>query len=318
MTRIAAALTITNCLLLSPGTARAQEPAYATGQGPVVLIDLAHHNAWGAEAQASMIRFLEDDGYQVRKLEVPFGSDILDSAQIAFIIGALSAQNALPDGFTQEEFEQAWRLPTPSAFSEDEVTILAEWVAAGGSVLLVLDHMPLAGAAQDLAAAFDIQVSNGYAVDPNLLTGVSPPSVAQAGSVVFRRSDGTLVEHPITSGRNVAERVDSAAMYVGSAIRLPSSASSLLTLGPTFVSLLPSVAWVFSDTTLREPVGGWSQGGVLRVGDGRLAIFGEHGILATPELVAADAANVGNNPQVQNPQLLLNALHWLSGLLDEE
>jgi hypothetical protein len=314
MIRIMALVAATSCIVA--GIAAAQEPAYAHGQGPVVLLDVAHHNLGPPQRWVSLTRFLEDDGFRVRVLEDPFDADALDGVQIAIVSGALSARNALPDEWTQEEFEQAWRLPTPSAFVPAEITVLSEWVAIGGAILLVLDHMPLAGAGQDLAESFGIEVSNGYAVDEAILGDLSPPSVAQAGSVVFRRAEGTLTQHPITNGRNSAERVDSVATFVGSAFRLPSRGQSLLTLGTSFVSLLPDVAWVFSAATPRMPIGGWSQGGALRVGQGRLVVFGELGTLVTPDMVAGDTADA-DNPQMQNPKLLLNALHWLSGLLDE-
>ena len=41
---------------------------------------------------------------------------------------------------------------------------------------------------------------------------------------------------------------------------------------------------------------------------GRLAAFAEAGILAVPSMLEAS-----NDPQSQNPVLLLNVLRWLSG-----
>ena len=144
---------------------------------------------------------------------------------------------------------------------------------------------------------------------PSLETEV----VGQAGSFVFNRADGTLVEHAVTSGRSAPEQVDSVASYTGSAFRLPPGAEPLLTLKPSFVSLLPDVAWQFSEATQREQVGGWSQGGVLRAGQGRVAVFGDVWIVL--EMVGYDGP--GPPAEANNPQLLLNVLHWFSGLLDE-
>ena len=319
MRTITVAVSLTIWLALSTTKALAQEPAYPPGTGPVVLIDAAHHNVYRAAQRASIIEFLEKDGYRVRELlRGRFDRESLDGVQIIIIETALSAQNALPSNPpTEAELAEAWRLPTPSAFAPEEITFLSRWVKTGGALLLVFDHMPLAGAAQKLAGAFGIEVSNGYAVDERLLGELAPRNVAQAGSLVFRRVDQTLAEHPITNGRSATERVDSAATYVGSAFQLPPEGESLLRLGPSFISLLPQVAWQFSDATRRESIATWSQGGVLRVERGRVAIFGEHGLLTTPARVAADSADAGANPQHQNPQLLLNTLHWLSGLLDE-
>jgi hypothetical protein len=297
----------------------AQGPAYPIGTGPVILLDAAHHNivgrdALGREGRAGLIRFLEADGYRVRQLTTEFTERVLSGGHVVIIELPLSKQNALPDNPTQEEVENAWRLPTPSAFTEAEITALADWVRAGGSVLIVFDHMPLAGAIQSLAAAFDVEVSNGYAVDSVKLHEPTPASVAQAAPVVFRRTDGTLAEHPITDGRSPEERVDSVATWVGSAFHPPPTATSLLPLGPSFISLLPNVAWVFSDSTPRESVGGWSQGAVFELDRGRVAVFSEHAVLVTPEMRAA--SDKSDDPQVQNPQLLLNVIHWLSRVLD--
>ncbi len=300
------AITITIGLVSTAERVDAQEPAYVSGQGPVILIDTAHHNyfVYRPENRARLVNFLESDGYRIRELDSPFDHESLNGVQIVIVAMALAAQNV----GVPSSLETAWRLPTPSAFSQDEIAVLSEWVEAGGSLLFVFEHMPLAGAAQDLARAFGIEISNGFAVDGASLPSLEPEVVEQAGSVVFSRADGTLVEHAVTSGRDQAERVDLVATYTGSAFRLPPGAEPLLTLKPSFVSLLPEVAWQYSEATPREQVGGWSQGGVLRVGQGRVAVFSDSWIVLEM---------VGYWPAPANdPQLLLNVLHWLSGLLD--
>jgi hypothetical protein len=290
----------------------AQEPAYPRGTGPTVLIDMAHHNLDAAGGRVSRASWLEEDGYLLRELTRPFDHEALDGVQIVVIKGALSAENALR---SDAEIAEVWRLPTPSAFTPEEIAIIRDWVVSGGALLLVIDHMPISGAAQLLARAFGIEVSNGFVVDTSSLRGLSPKDVALAGDLTFRRADETLAEHPVTNGRGIVERIDSVLTFAGSAFRLPPQGRSLLALGPTFFSLLPDVAWEFSETTPREPVEGWSQGGVLRVGRGRLAVFADVAILVSPDMVA-EYAHPEEDP-VQNPQFLLNVLHWLSGLLDE-
>ena len=214
---------------------------------------------------------------------------VLQRGQILTLAMALSETNAFPAlPLTDEELAAVWRLPTPSAYSEDEVAAVAGWVAQGGGLLLVFDHMPLSGAAQDLASAFGIEIANGFTVDQTVLGDAQiPPAVSQAGSIVFRRSDGSLAAHVVTDGGSGDTRIDSIATFVGSAFRLPTDGASLLTLGPTFVTLLPGVAWQFDMNTSLQGSGGWSQGGVLRVGQGRLAAFAEAGILAVPSMLEA-------------------------------
>jgi len=194
----------------------------------------------------------------------------------------------------------------------NEINALDEWVRQGGSLFLVLDIFPFPGAIEPLTARFGIEVSNGFAVDARKLPK-NPDSIGPAGELFFRRSDGTLADHPVTNGRDSTERVDAIASIFGSAFRLPPGAQSLFTFGPSSVSLLTDVAWEFSADTPRESIEGWSQGGLLRVGKGRLAIFGESGILQ-PHGPRFDELY----PNVQNAEFILNAFRWLSGLLDEK
>lgn len=302
---ISIVLRVAAALLISAGMTQAQEP--------LILLDAAHHNVFGSRGRDNVARYLERSGYRVEELQEPFSRSVLRGVRVVVIAAAVSARNALPSGFTQEEFNRAWSRPTPSALSRAEIESLRAWVNEGGGLLLVFDHMPLPGAARDLAAAFGIEVSNGYAVDARKLTDLSTEAVSEAASVVFYRTDRTLADDPITNGRVESERVDSVATWVGSAVRMPPAGRSLLTLTPSFVSLLPDTAWVFSDATPRQDIGGWSQGAVLNVGQGRVAVFAELGILVSREQMARSSQDRETNPQVQNPQLMLNVVRWLSG-----
>ena len=186
------------------------------------------------------------------------------------------------------------------------------WRGAGAR----FDHMPVSNAVEELAAAFGVEVANGHAYDERMLRWEGDSlSRKEAGSAVFRRTDGTLAIHPITDGRSVAERIDSAALGGGAALRPIPEGRPLLTLGASFVSLLPEAPFRFREDTPRQPIGGWWQGGALRIGRGRLAVFSDAGILATHDEVAAGEPP-WNGWQLQNPQLFLNTRRWLSGEID--
>jgi hypothetical protein len=167
------------------------------------------------------------------------------------------------------------------------------------------------GAAEQLAAAFGVEVSNGFAMDTRLLHGWTTTSSRRAqGQVVFGRADHALADDPVTNGRNPTERVDLVVSDTGSAFRVPPGARSLLTLGPSFVSLRAEVAWELSERTPRQMIGGWSQGAILLAGRGRLAVLSDAQMLASPEASASIFRR-----RTDNPRLLLNLFHWLSGLL---
>jgi hypothetical protein len=272
-------------------------PAFATGQGPLVLLDEGHFNFHTlAGRYAPFARLLRRDGFEVRALRGRISPDSLAPARILVIANALGEANAAPLN---------WSLPIQAAFQPDEIEAIQRWVSQGGSLFLIADHMPFPGAVETLARAFGILLLNGFATD----------SSCSEDEFMFRRSDGTLSIHPITQGRGPGERVDSVRSFTGEAFRLLSG-RSILTLEPGAVVLLPTRAWSFSDSTPRLSGAGMWQGGVLLHGRGRVAVFGEAAMFSaqlsgTPRRpMGMNAPNAG-----QNAQLLLNVVHWLAGLL---
>jgi hypothetical protein len=273
-------------------------PAYPIGTGPVVLIDEAHNNYHTADGRyLAFATLLRRDGYLVRGSNAPFTPDLLDRAAVLVISNALHERNL-----------EDWSLPTPSAFTRHEIAAVRVWVQAGGSLMLIADHMPMPGAAAALAAAFDVEFLNGFAFESATDTD---------GPIIFRRSDGSLESHPVTDGRAPNERVDSVVSFTGQAFRVGAGARSLMTFRSDAVSLNPRVAWRFGEATEKTQVGGWSQGAVLEFGHGRVAVFGEAAMFTAQ--VAVEGANrflMGmNRPEAnQNQQFLLNIMHWLSAL----
>jgi hypothetical protein len=199
-----------------------------------------------------------------------------------------------------------WTLPTPSAIDADEIESVHRWVVAGGSLLLIADHMPFGGAAADLAAAFGVLMSNGYATD----------RTCSADEFLFQRSDRTLGDHPITRGRNRTERIESVRTFTGQAFRVVAPAVPLLLLAPDTMLLFPSEAWKFSGATPRVRADGMWQGAALTVGRGRLAVFGEAAMFSA-QVSGSERRPMGMNTPTarQNPQFLLNVMHWLAGVL---
>jgi hypothetical protein len=63
----------------------------------------------------------------------------------------------------------------------------------------------------------------------------------------------------------------------------------------------------------RRQIEGWLQGGVMKVGRGRIAVFGEAAMFSA-QLAGSENEPMGMNaPEArQNHQLLLNVMHWLT------
>ena len=83
-----------------------------------------------------------------------------------------------------------------------------------------------------------------------------------------------------------------------------------------WVVLLPIEAWVIDESTPVVSTRGLIQGGVLRHGAGKVAVFGEAAMFTAQ--VDEEGPMGMNHPEApQNAQFVLNVLHWLSGVLPE-
>ncbi len=264
----------------------------------MVLIDAAHGNDVSNPSSGDTLRqFLQHWGYATRELEGAIESGSLDEVDV------FMSYLPLKLGGPQSAFESSTVLP---AFTPDEAANVKSWVERGGSLFLVIDHAPFAGAAWPLTALFGIETSNGYVVDKQAVPYVTSRAVA-ISAITFSRENGSLAEHVVTRGINGTERVELIGAYSGAAFRLPRRAVSVLTLGDNVVSLMPErPSDELAEHTPTESVAGWSMGGLLRVGEGRVAIFGEDGIplkvaLWTPPALVVD-----------NIQLTKNVFGWLT------
>jgi len=274
------------------------QPAYEAGGGPRVLVDEAHCNFHRAGGRfAPFARLLAADGFEVGPSTAPFSAASLAGADVLVIANALSREKC-----------DAWKLPTPAAFREVEINALVEWVEAGGSLLLIADHMPFPGAAQELAQAFGLAFIDGYA-----RADVGGPAIR------FESAAGTLGEHAVTAGRSSQERVDSVVSFTGQGFRALREVTPILTLPGEVTLFLPRKAGVFEEKTPRFSGEGLLQGVVFRQGAGRVAVFGEAAMFSAQEIVLDDRVlKFGMNAEgaEQNAQFVLNLMHWLAGLLD--
>lgn len=291
-------------LLLLGATAQAQQvadssfdyhiakPVYAQGKGTVITLDEAHFNfhTLGGRYYA-FGKLLQKDGYVMQSGTEKFTTAYLADKKILVIANA-NGNNG------------PWRLPTASAFSKEEIVAVAQWVTNGGSLFIIADHMPFAGATAPLAAAFGFNFTNGFAMRKD------------DAAEVFARSLNNLSANAITNGRNQAERIDSIHVFTGQGFLPPPNATIISPLNEGYEILLPTVAWQFSDSTPRISGLGLANGAFIRYGKGRLMVMGEAAMFSA-QLAGTDRRKMGmNNPVAkQNPQFLLNIMHWLDGKL---
>ncbi len=261
-----------------------EKPAFAKGAGPVVLIDEAHYNFHTASGRyLPFAELLRRDGYVVRSSSAKFDAESLKRGRVLVISNALNKKN-----------RDDWSPPNPSAFTPAEITAVRNWVNDGGSLLLIADHMPFAGAAEDLGKAFGVRFLSGYAVVPGTTGGI----------LVFRKSDGTLRDHAITRG------IGQVATFTGSSFEVDTGAAPLLVLGPNVVSMNGR------DDPKPAPVAGHLQGAALEAGKGRVAVFGEAAMFSAQLAGAARQPMGMNAPEArENARFLLNLIDWLAGRL---
>lgn len=274
-------------------------PEFPEQDGPIVLVDSAHGNFHTLDGRfAAFGQLLSLDGYQVRSADVAVSRDLLESAQV-FVIS-----NALYGGADAQ-----WTLPTPPAFTAAEVELIVEWVEQGGSLLLIADHMPFPGGTEDLAREFGIVFLNGFAMQ----------STTDRALLSFTRSGELLADHSISRGRFEHERIESVVTFTGQAFRYVAAVSPLLHMPDDWQVYLPGEAWEFDTRTPTVSTAGLIQGGVLRYGKGRLAVFGEAAMFTAQTAVKDGIAKqMGlNHPEAtDNAQFVLNVMHWLTGQLD--
>jgi hypothetical protein len=282
---------------------RVAEPAYGTDR-PRVLFDEAHRNrhttGTGYKPFADLIR---NDGYDLRALQQSITAERLAGYSVLIIV--------LPQGTNDAR--------DASAFTEAETAAVDEWVRAGGSLLLITDHFPFGAAAESLGRRFAVDVGNGMVEDPKH----HEPNLGDS-HLIFSRENGLLRDHPITQGRNPAERVERVLSFTGTSLRGPAAAAALLSLSDSAVdrpASAPKVEKVGRDVRVTceygDPISakGRAQGLALEVGKGRVVVLGEAGMLSAQR--DRRGGPVGMSfPGYDNRQLALNIMHWLSRLLE--
>ena len=275
-------------------------PEYDSGKGPVIFIDEGHHNFHTKNGRyKSFSNLLNRDGYVVRGYKGEFNKTKLAKGKILVISNALNEIN-------DENIGDYWILPNPSAFTKGEIKVVENWVSDGGNLFLIADHMPMGGAAKELALVFGFEFSNGFAID----------TVSKSPSY-FNLANTTLIENIITKGRDSTESVKQIVTFTGQAFKIPPDANPILVFNENYVNLLPDTAWQFHKYTRRINIKGWSQGAYKKYGKGKIVAFGEAAMF-TAQLAGPEKIKMGMNKGIakENYKLLLNIIHWLDGKLD--
>jgi hypothetical protein len=273
--------------------AKVDKPAYQKS-GPKVLFDEAHNNFHTASGRYKPFADLvTNDGYQIVPNKQKFSADVLKGYRILVISNALGAARMNDAAATNP------------AFTEAESDAVRDWVRRGGSLLLIADHAPMGSANQILSQRFGVDMSKAFTVDP-----VNSDKESQnPGFIVYTRESGRLADHSITNGRNASERLNKVIAFTGQSLKGPADSFAFMRLADTALDALPG------QNTNPASAAGRAQGIAMKFGKGRVIVLGEAGMLSA-QVVGAQQLKFGmNRPGIDNRQLALNIMHWLSGKL---
>jgi hypothetical protein len=273
--------------------AKVDHPAYAK-KGPAVLFDEAHNNFHTATGRYKPFAdLITNDGYRITANKEPFSAKLLKDYRILVISNALGAARMVDAAASNP------------AFTEAECDAVRDWVKAGGSLLLIADHAPMGSANQILGQRFGIDMSKMYTLDETN----SDKEANNAGFIIYTRESGRLVDHPVTRGRNDSERINKIIAFTGQSLKGPAASVAFMKLADTAKDTMGGQNATF------VPAAGRAQGISLKYGKGRAIFLGEAAMLSA-QVIGPQRMPFGmNRPGIDNRQLALNIMHWLSGLL---
>lgn len=271
--------------------ATVERPAFAKNF-PRVLFDEAHNNFHTASGRYKPFAdLIFSDGYQVVVNRKPFSKLSFQTFKILVIANALGAEDMDDEG------------ADGPAFTAEESDAVRDWVHDGGCLLLIADHAPFGAAAESLAKRFGVSMSKGFVFDPEHSLPAAP------SLLIFSRENKLLLAHPITQGRNEAERINRVQTFTGQALKGPENSAGFLKLSDTAKDA-PSPG-----SSESVSVAGQFQAIAFKFGKGRVVIMGEAAMLSA-QVTGPQSTPMGMNlPGGDNKQLALNIMHWLSGLL---
>lgn len=295
------------CTALSSGTAVAQHlpdttyktlvehPAYSKNS-PRVMFDEAHYNFHTSTGRYKPFSdLLMNDGYRIVVNRQPFTKKTLESFKLLVIA------NALAEDIDEADADKP-------AFTDEECEVIRDWVKSGGSLLLIVDPGPFGRSAATLAKQFGVEMESNVTEDP-----ANSAEEFRASLIVYSRENHQLVDHPITTGRDTAEKIGRVVVFSGQSLKGGQDAFAFLKLADSARDVKRDAD---GQATSATSAAGRSQGLAMKFGGGRVVVLAEADMLSALLGNPPENEPIGMNyPGIDNRQLTLNIMHWLSGLL---
>ncbi len=152
---------------------------------------------------------IANDGYQITINEEKFTAKTLEGYAVLIVADAAGAKGI-------ERFDA-------TAFTIEESNAIREWVRSGGSLLLIAGATPYGKAAENLARALGVEMSNGRTNDKSNRDTEAPLS-----SILYTRENKLLADHFITQGRDSTEQINRVLAYTGQSLKGPENSVAFL------------------------------------------------------------------------------------------
>jgi hypothetical protein len=274
---------------------KVERPAYSK-TAPRVMFDEAHNNFHTTSGRYKPFAdLLANDGYHLVVNHQPFTKKSLESFKVLVIV------NALAEDIDEEGADQP-------AFTDEESNAVRDWVRGGGALLLIADPKPFGAAATMLAKQFGVEMTGHFAQDD-----ANSAEKFHSSRIVYSEENHLLQDHPILQGRDNSEKIKRVIVFSGQSLKGPQESVAFLKLSD---SATDSLTADFSNTSDRVSANGLAQGIALRFGGGRVVVLAEADMLSALLGNPPEKEPIGMNyPGVDNKQLTLNIMHWLSGVL---
>ncbi|WP_347174190.1 hypothetical protein [Polaribacter uvawellassae] len=269
-----------------------KNPRFLKSKGPTIYIDQSHQNFHQKAGRFKPFSdLLISDGFNVDSI---INLKKLNTDDILVIANPINQKNV-----------GNWSKPIYAAFSKDEIAFLKDWVKRGGKLMLIADHMPFAGAANDLASAFGFKFCDGFAYLKK--ERINLPDV-------FSKANKRLVESEITNG-TLGEKINSITTFTGSSFTIPKEAKGILKFIKDDYCLAPQVAWQFNKETPKSDLENKYQGAILNFGKGKLAVFGEAAMFTAQTITNNSGTfkfGFHAKSAPNNVEFIRNLFFWLS------
>ena len=194
------------------------------------------------------------------------------------------------------------KLAAHSAFTDEEIHAIDQWVRKGNGLLLATDHRPMANAYEKLLLKFGVVGSIQKVRDPkNPIEGFSDDGVFS-----IPESQMNAVS-PIVRGRTEGERLKTVFFFHGEGLAGPPGSDLFLRFSPE------AQLGGEDDETLVSAQNFPAAAIAVKLGKGRMVVLGD-GTFFTSKIDLDLEEKTGINcPGSGNVQLALNVFHWLSG-----